>query len=250
MFANTNTSITIDRLKKVLILKFRKEMVGLETLILFNLFRAIALISALVVVLSKSSMQSIFSLILVFCSAAGMSLILQAEFIALSFVIIYVGAIAVLFLFVIIMLNTRIEEVHTPPSLVSFPHSTFLITVFVLEISLFLFSSFSESLNESANVEFYSVLGFSPSLTIEAIGSCLYTNFSIPFLASGLILLLAMIGSVSLTLLQNMPTRREDVRRKCYRWGEKGARYLKNESRARQRLQELKNYREQHLNKL
>lgn len=190
----------------------------LETIFLFNIFRAVALISALVVVSSRSPMQSVFSLILVFCSAAGMSLMLQAEFLALAFIIIYVGAIAVLFLFVVMMLNTKLTEVKSA-YLVSFPYSTFLITVAVLEISLILLSSFSRFVGRSGDSVWGGTLNFGQTLTIESIGLVLYTHFSIPFILSGVILFLAMLGSVSLTLLHRTPTRREDLRKKFLRTG-------------------------------
>ena len=78
--------------------------------LLFDLFASIALISAAMVIVSRNPIHSVIFLILVFCNAAGLLLLLKIEFIAMMFLIIYVGAIAVLFLFVVMMLNIKINE--------------------------------------------------------------------------------------------------------------------------------------------
>lgn len=78
--------------------------------LLFDLFASIALISAAMVIVSRNPIHSVIFLILVFCNAAGLLILLKIEFIAMMFLIIYVGAIAVLFLFVVMMLNIKIGE--------------------------------------------------------------------------------------------------------------------------------------------
>ena len=77
---------------------------------LLDLFASIALISATMVIVSTNPIHSVVFLILVFCNAAGLLLLVKIEFIAMMFLIIYVGAIAVLFLFVVMMLNIKINE--------------------------------------------------------------------------------------------------------------------------------------------
>jgi NADH-quinone oxidoreductase subunit J len=80
--------------------------------LLFNLFATIALISATMVIASKNPIHSVVFLILVFCNATGLLLLLKLEYLAMMFLIIYVGAIAVLFLFVVMMLNIKINELN------------------------------------------------------------------------------------------------------------------------------------------
>ena len=80
--------------------------------LLLDLFGSIALISAAMVIVSKNPIHSVIFLILVFCNTAGLLTLLKIEFIAMMFLIIYVGAIAVLFLFVVMMLNIKMNSVH------------------------------------------------------------------------------------------------------------------------------------------
>ncbi len=77
--------------------------------ILFNLFASVAMLSATLVILSKNPIHSVIFLILVFCNATGLLLLLKVELLAMMFIIIYVGAIAVLFLFVVMMLNIKVN---------------------------------------------------------------------------------------------------------------------------------------------
>ena len=79
---------------------------------LLDFFASIALISATMVIVSKNPIHSVVSLILVFCNATGLLILLKMEFIAMMFLIIYVGAIAVLFLFVVMMLNIKVNELN------------------------------------------------------------------------------------------------------------------------------------------
>lgn len=81
-------------------------------MILFSLFSSIALISAGLVIRAKNPVHSVLFLILVFCNAAGLQLLLGLDFIAMILLVVYVGAIAVLFLFVVMMLNIKIAEIH------------------------------------------------------------------------------------------------------------------------------------------
>jgi len=80
--------------------------------ILLNLFAFLALISAVMVIATKNPIHSVVFLIVVFCNATGLLLLLKIEFIAMMFLIIYVGAIAVLFLFVVMMLNIKLNELN------------------------------------------------------------------------------------------------------------------------------------------
>ena len=79
--------------------------------ILFYLFGAITLLSAIMVISSRNPVHSVLFLILAFCGSSGLLILIEAEFMAMIFIVVYVGAIAVLFLFVVMMLNIKISEV-------------------------------------------------------------------------------------------------------------------------------------------
>lgn len=114
--------------------------------LLLDLFASIALISAVMVIISKNPIHSVVFLILVFCNATGLLILLKMEFIAMMFLIIYVGAIAVLFLFVVMMLNIKVNELgQTWPGLL--PIGGIISAIFLLEIFLILDSDFIPLLN-------------------------------------------------------------------------------------------------------
>ena len=79
--------------------------------ILFYFFGAITLVSAIMVISSRNPVHSVLFLIVAFCASAGLLILIEAEFMAMIFIVVYVGAIAVLFLFVVMMLNIKISEV-------------------------------------------------------------------------------------------------------------------------------------------
>jgi len=80
--------------------------------VLFNIFASLALVSATMVIISGNPIHSVIFLILVFCNATGLLLLLKLEFLGMMFLIIYVGAIAVLFLFIVMMLNIKLNEIN------------------------------------------------------------------------------------------------------------------------------------------
>ena len=164
--------------------------------ILFYLFSAILICSALVVVSTKNTIYSVMFLILAFFNAAGIFVLLGAEFLAMLLVIVYVGAIAVLFLFVVMMLNIdqkpQIKEgINKYKYLVILVATTLFIEIFlIIQSSTMFFGSHSSALLPIVqNVS-----------NTKAIGDVLYTKFIYPFQLSGLILFVAMIGAIVLTL--------------------------------------------------
>ena len=109
--------------------------------ILFYLFASIALVSSIMVIVSNNPIHSVISLILVFTNVTGLLILLKIEFIAMMFIIIYVGAIAVLFLFVVMMLNIKLNEISE--NLVRYlPVGALISIIFFLEIFLILYSHF------------------------------------------------------------------------------------------------------------
>jgi NADH-quinone oxidoreductase subunit J len=164
--------------------------------ILFYLFSVILIASALVVVSTKNTIHSVMFLILAFFNAAGLFILLKAEFLAMLLVIVYVGAIAVLFLFVVMMLN--IDEKSTIKQ--GF-NQYGLLTVL---ISIVLFIEFFLVINSSA-IFFGLNTAKSMPITDQAsntkiLGDVLYTKFVYPFQLAGMVLFVAMIGAIVLTL--------------------------------------------------
>ena len=184
----------------------------------FYLFATLAIIFAFFVIISKNPIHSILSLILVFFNAASLLILLGAEFLAMLFVIVYVGAVAVLFLFVIMMLN--IKTANLSISMYRYLPISFLFgSVFFSELFIMFYfdlaSINSYKLNSLVNFDLIdqnfliswqdSVYFFS---NVVVLGQLLYTYFSYPFILSGIILLVSMIGAISLTL-----HRRNDIKR-------------------------------------
>lgn len=163
------------------------------TLSLFYLFSFILVSSALVVVTSRNMVHSVMFLILAFLNAAMLFVLLGAEFLAMLLVIVYVGAIAVLFLFVVMMLNVDVkisQEVNRKrPLLILVGVIMFFEILLVLKFSTI--KSYDTKLLFPTPLEIHNT---------QAIGNVLYTDFILPFELSGAVLFVAMIGAIVLTL--------------------------------------------------
>ena len=172
--------------------------------ILFFLFSFLILGSALLVITSKNPVNSVIFLIFSFFNAAGIFLIAGAEFLALIMLIVYVGAVAVLFLFVVMMLDLNFEELNKKTKFIR----TGIVTASILIIEmLVLFFYYPEEqsfiINQDNNTN---------GLTnTEIIGSKIYTEHFYHFQIAGLILLVAMIGAIVLTLRHRDNVRRQDI---------------------------------------
>jgi len=164
------------------------------TLDLFYLFSFILIASALVVVSARNTVHSVMFLVLAFLNAAALFLLLGAEFLAMLLIIVYVGAIAVLFLFVVMMLNVDFKQETKKIS----RHLPVLMLIgVVMFFEIFLITKFS-------GIRLYETKILFPTPTditnTKAIGNLLYTDFILPFQLSGAILFVAMIGAIVLTL--------------------------------------------------
>ena len=172
--------------------------------ILFFLFSFLILGSALLVITSKNPVNSVIFLIFSFFNAAGIFLIAGAEFLALIMLIVYVGAVAVLFLFVVMMLDLNFEELNKKTKFIR----TGIVTASILIIEmlvLFFYYPKEQSfiINQDNNTN---------GLTnTEIIGSKIYTEHFYHFQIAGLILLVAMIGAIVLTLRHRDNVRRQDI---------------------------------------
>jgi len=180
----------------------------------FYFFSCVLLISSLMIILSQNSIYSVLFLVLSFVSSSSILFLLECEYISLIFIIIYVGAIAVLFLFVVMMLD--IKTVHlAKDSLKYFPFGSFLGIVFLLEILIVvpgIFESinpYNEGFLSNNYSDWFNKLDYFTE--IVSIGHLLYTDYVIQFLLSGNILLLATIGPVTLVLVRCAETTKTQV---------------------------------------
>jgi NADH-quinone oxidoreductase subunit J len=181
--------------------------------IFFLFFSSFSVVFSCVVVLSKNPVHSILSLILVFFNASSLLILLGSEFLAMLFIIVYVGAVAVLFLFIIMMLNIKISALTT--SIYRYLPVFFVLgSVFVFEfLMLFYFDLVSLSISNLYLCQINFINDWSsslePSNNINVLGQLLYTHYSYLFLLSGVILLVSMLGAISLTLHKRNDTKRQ-----------------------------------------
>lgn len=181
--------------------------------ILFYFFSNVLLISSFMVIVVQNSIYSVLFLVLSFLSASSLLFLLECEFIALLFIIIYVGAIAVLFLFVVMMIDLKSLSLKKDV-FKYFPFGIFIGLVFFSEIILIISENFKDNPYIKSFLYNFYINWFDKmdSLTeIEIVGQILYTNYILQFLISGNILLLAVIGSVYLTLGNNVKTNKSQI---------------------------------------
>ena len=173
----------------------------------FYLFSGIAVLSALMVISAKNPVHSVLFLILSFVNAAGLFVLLGAEFLAMILVVVYVGAVAVLFLFVVMMLDINFVKLREG-FLQYLPFGALLGLVLIIELGLLFLS---ESFSEMSLVEYSSSPFVSDIENTKLIGEVLYTNYFYLFQLSGIILLVAMIGSITLTLRDRGYVKRQNI---------------------------------------
>ena len=179
-------------------------------LIAFYLFATVCIASAVAVVFARNPVHSVLWLILSFFNAAGLMLIAGAEFIALLLVIVYVGAVAVLFLFVVMMLNVDFGQLRSGFT-ANLPFGMIIALVLLAEIALAIFAHKSgPAISNAAPPE-------SAQPNIVALGELLYSRYLLPFELAGLILLVAMIGAIVLTHRSRGGVRSQDVSRQIGR---------------------------------
>ena len=178
------------------------------TAIAFYLFASITLLSAVMVIIARNPVHSVLFLILGFFNAAGLFVLLGAEFIAMILVIVYVGAVAVLFLFVVMMLDISFSDLRKGAmQYVSVGLIAGGILLFEL-ISIFIAWTFAKS---SADNIASPTPDASEITNTEALGRILYTDYIFAFQTSGLILLVAMIGAIVLTHRKRPGVRKQNV---------------------------------------
>ena len=180
--------------------------------ITFYVFSLVAIISALMVISARNPVHSVLFLILSFVNASGLFVLLGAEFLAMILVVVYVGAVAVLFLFVVMMLDINFVKLREG-FLQYLPFGALLGIVLIIELGiLFLTKSFSEN----SLSKFVELPVMNEVENTKLIGQVLYTNYFYLFQISGLILLVAMVGSITLTLRDRGQVKRQNISQQNY----------------------------------
>jgi NADH-quinone oxidoreductase subunit J len=177
-------------------------------IIVFYIFSSITVLSSLSVVFSSNPVHSVLFLIFTFFNVAVLFLLSNAEFLAMTIVIVYVGAVAVLFLFVVMMLNIN-EVLIKEGFLKYFPFGFILITIFLLEL-FFVFKDVTLKNTSSSKMNISELLDKGNNNT-ESIGMFLYTDFFIVFQISGFLLLVAMIGAIVLAKNENLNIKSQKI---------------------------------------
>ncbi|MEZ0262771.1 MAG: NADH-quinone oxidoreductase subunit J [Alphaproteobacteria bacterium] len=175
--------------------------------IFFYLFSAVLLGSGVAVIAARNPVHSVLFLILAFFNAAGLFVMLGAEFLAMILVIVYVGAVAVLFLFVVMMLDINFAELRRG-MLRHVPVGGTVGAVLLAELC-WIYNSWSTS-GVVANAA-QPIPDAATVSNTKALGQVLYTHYVYLFQVSGLILLVAMIGAITLTLRERKGTRRQSI---------------------------------------
>ncbi|MHA1528784.1 MAG: NADH-quinone oxidoreductase subunit J [Alphaproteobacteria bacterium] len=184
------------------------------TALAFYAFAAVTVAAGLFVVLARNPVHSVLWLILSFFSAAGLMVLLGAEFVAMLLVIVYVGAVAVLFLFVVMMLDVDFTELRQ--GLADYlPLGALIGLVLLVELGLV--------------IGHWAIAGSAPAAraaeapapadigNVEALGRILFDDYIYLFQAAGLILLVAMIGAIVLTLYHRPDIKRQNILDQIYR---------------------------------
>ncbi|GBQ72435.1 NADH-quinone oxidoreductase chain J [Ameyamaea chiangmaiensis NBRC 103196] len=178
------------------------------TALVFYVFATILVLSATMVISARNPVHSVLFLILGFFNAAGLFLLAGAEFLAMLLIIVYVGAVAVLFLFVVMMLDIRVSEAREGLQRYA-PFGAAVGAVLFAELIL----AFGHWRIAPA-IDAVPHLGQAAGETnTAALGDLIYTHYVLLFQACGLVLLVAMIGAIVLTLRERPTGRRQDIER-------------------------------------
>jgi NADH-quinone oxidoreductase subunit J len=174
--------------------------------VFFYIFAGICVASAVMVIASRNPVHSVLFLILAFVNASGLFVLMGAEFLAMILVVVYVGAVAVLFLFVIMMLDVDFAELRQG-FLEYLPVGLLIGAIFLAELLLVAGGwVISPTLTKSITAPIPSTVS-----NVEAIGLVLYTRYVHYFQLAGAVLLVAMIGAIVLTLRHKASVKRQSI---------------------------------------
>ena len=174
--------------------------------LVFYLFSFITIASSLAVISAKNTIHAVFFLILDFVSVSCLFIMLGAEYLGMLTLIVYVGAVAVLFLFVVMMLNVNLGDLKSG-FLSYLPFGGFIGVILLIEIVMMIGTwKYKDSFIKTSQINISNDLS-----NTEAIGNVLYTEYLHYFQISGLILLVAMIGAILLTFRRKDNLKRQDI---------------------------------------
>ena len=180
----------------------------------FYVFATVVVIAGLLTVVSRNPVHSVLWLILAFLSSAGLFVLLGAEFVAMLLIIVYVGAVAVLFLFVVMMLDVDFAELRGEMAKYM-PLAVLMGVVIMMQLALafgvWQFADEAHGMRAAITPDTAEVHN------TAALGRLIYTDYILLFQLSGLILLVAMIGAIVLTLRHRTHIKRQDVLAQMYR---------------------------------
>ena len=184
------------------------------TVLAFYVFASVAVASGLLVVLARNPVHSVLWLILTFFSAAGMMVLMGAEFVAMLLIIVYVGAVMVLFLFVVMMLDVDFAELKS--GLADYlPIGALIGLVLVIELALVSGHWIFSDAAPDARAAVMPAPTDTPNT--HALGQIIYDKYILVFQLSGLILLVAIIGAIVLTLRHRVDVKRQNILDQIYR---------------------------------
>lgn len=172
----------------------------------FYLFAAVCVASAVMVIVSRNPVHSVLFLILTFVNAAGLFILMGAEFLGMMLIVVYVGAVAVLFLFVIMMLDVDFVELREG-FIQYLPVGIVIGGIFLFELLLVVGAWV---INPQVTKTITAAIPTNVSNT-EAIGLVLYTKYIHYFQLAGMVLLVAMIGAIVLTLRHKVNVKRQNI---------------------------------------
>ena len=179
---------------------------------IFYFFSSIIVLAALLVVMSRNPVHSVLWLILTFFGSSGLFILLGAEFLALILMIVYVGAVAVLFMFVVMMLNINFSELRSGFTRY-LPVGLLIGLVLFVELNLV----FSDWIPDNSFKPKIQSINDNDIENTKQLGLVLYTDFILYFQLAGIILLIAMIGAIVLTHQKKRSIKRQDILTQIYR---------------------------------
>ena len=183
------------------------------TIAFFYIFAGLLLISAISVISQRNPVYSVLSLIFAFTNVAGLFVLIGAEFLAMSLVVVYVGAVAVLFLFVVMMLNINVSEMKSHFSQAT-PLSVIVALCFLANLLLVVFIGL---MNFEGAVVVIAERAITAPTNTHMLGSVIYTDFLVQFQLAGLILFVAMVGAIVLAHRAHHTSKRQNISKQLTR---------------------------------
>jgi NADH-quinone oxidoreductase subunit J len=171
---------------------------------LFYLFSAVMLFAALRVITSRNPVHAALYLVLAFFQASGIWMLLKAEFLSITLVLVYVGAVMVLFLFVVMIIDINLDALKKD-FWKHFPLAAFIGAVLALELASVLMGGF-----RSSQIAVDSAVSGAPVSNTRDLGVLLYTEYLYPLEIAAVILLLAIVSAIALTMRERKDTKAQD----------------------------------------